>query len=109
MSQVIRKMQIAERAAQLASRVRILPPQLSENEAEHPDQGLDLERIPQLLERSSQCFACSRIYYGEILARCPRCGSDSLACYTIDELRSLGRGAATGISAAAPPGLLAGL
>lgn len=109
MSQVIRKMQIAERAAQLASRVRILPPQLTENDADRPDEDLDLELIPQLSERSSQCFACSRIYYGQVLPRCPRCGSDSVACYTVEELRSLGRGSVTEMFAAVPPGLLADL
>jgi hypothetical protein len=37
-------------------------------------------------DRSTQCFNCSRIYFDQVLSRCPHCNSDSLQHYTTADL-----------------------
>lgn len=49
------------------------------------------EAIPELYDCSTQCFMCSRIYFGQDLRRCPHCGSNSVACYTPDDFSHFGR------------------
>ena len=36
--------------------------------------------------QSTQCFACSRIYFDRVLQKCPRCKSESLHHYTTADL-----------------------
>ena len=42
-------------------------------------------------DRSTQCFICSRIYFGQYLSRCPNCDSDSLLHYTTADLNHFAR------------------
>jgi len=37
-------------------------------------------------DRSTQGFDCGRIYFGQVLSRCPHCNSDSLQHYTTADL-----------------------
>lgn len=53
------------------------------------------ESICAPAERSTQCFMCSRIYFGRDLGECPHCGSRSVACYTTEDLTKLARDSAS--------------
>ena len=42
-------------------------------------------------QEHTECFTCSRIFFGRLLEQCPRCGSQSLQHYTAGELNLLAR------------------
>src|SRR5690348_6433437 len=42
--------------------------------------------LPVETKEHSECFTCSRMFFGRHLERCPRCGSRSLQHYTAGEL-----------------------
>lgn len=52
------------------------------------------EGVCELSERSTQCFMCSRIYFGEDLRQCPRCGSRSVECYKTGDFAHFARNSA---------------
>ena len=49
------------------------------------DQG-SVSPVRQGLHQNTQCFTCSRLYFGKHLDKCPRCGSDAVQHYSEDEL-----------------------
>jgi len=49
------------------------------------DQG-SVSPVRQGLRQNTQCFTCSRLYFGKALNKCPRCGSDAVQHYSEDEL-----------------------
>ncbi len=42
-------------------------------------------------EQHTECFTCARIYFDEVLHKCPRCGSNSVRHYNTDELNLFSR------------------
>ena len=48
--------------------------------------------VRQGLRQNTQCFTCSRLYFGKALNKCPRCGSDAVQHYSEDELGLLSGG-----------------
>ena len=51
-----------------------------------------VSNVGQGLRQNSQCFTCSRLYFGKTFNKCPRCGSDSVQHYSEGELGLLSRG-----------------
>ncbi|HEX5483454.1 MAG TPA: hypothetical protein VFZ08_12590 [Terriglobia bacterium] len=39
----------------------------------------------------TECFTCSRFYFGETLTACPRCGSQALQHYSTEEMNLFAR------------------
>ena len=48
--------------------------------------------VRQGLRQNTQCFTCSRLYFGKALNKCPRCGSDAVQHYSENELGLLSGG-----------------
>ena len=61
--------------------------ELTRRDCEQLSNNTSAARSPQ----NTQCFTCSRIYFGQSLQRCPHCNSDSLQHYTTDDLNHFAR------------------
>jgi hypothetical protein len=55
--------------------------------------------VRQSLPQNTQCFTCSRLYFGKYFDKCPRCGSDAVRHYGEDELGLLSGGPEDALSA----------
>jgi hypothetical protein len=42
-------------------------------------------------EQHTECFTCARIYFDEVLHKCPRCGSNAVRHYSTDKLNLFSR------------------
>jgi hypothetical protein len=47
--------------------------------------------VPGEINEHTECFTCSRIFFGRYLEHCPRCNSRALQHYTAGELNLLAR------------------
>lgn len=43
------------------------------------------------MKKHTECFTCSRFYFGVTLAACPRCGSKALQHYSTEEMNLFAR------------------
>lgn len=82
----------------------ILPADFQRPAQGHELPGLDREQIsnrvsPAQSSQNTQCFICSRIYFGQRLHRCPRCNSDSVLHFPTADLDHFARDPVTRPSA----------